>query len=73
MVRESAAHQELKKVTLEHSPPDPVEKPLVISDEPSVQDVDRYKHTHRACSLVEFIAGILKTRSRLKLVMSLQA
>ena len=37
----SAGHTELKHVTLEHSPPDPAEKPLVNSKEPRVQDVDR--------------------------------
>ena len=35
----SGGHTELKQVTLEHSPPDPAEKPL----EPRVQDVDRQR------------------------------
>ena len=37
----SAGHTELKQVTLEHSPPDPAEKPLLNSKEPRAQDVDR--------------------------------
>ena len=48
-----AGHTELKQVTLEHSPPDSAEKPLVNSKKPRVQDVDRQRIHARVLSRVQ--------------------